>query len=152
METAEKHYRMYCLAERHLSSIQKAIQSAHAVVEYSLKYGDTFEYKKWAEVDKTLIVLDGGCVPDLSEHAEILTQFNYPFAVFKEPDLDDILTCVCFIADDRIYDYKNWGTSFDNFVELVRPAEVNYNDWLDAIGGPKAEAVKMLISNLRIAI
>lgn len=42
METAEKHYRMYCLAERHLSSIQKAIQSAHAVVEYSLKYGDTY--------------------------------------------------------------------------------------------------------------
>lgn len=152
MNTAEKHYRMYCLAERHLSSIQKAIQSAHAVVEYSLKYGDTFDYKKWAEVDKTLIVLDGGCVPELVECEEILSQFNYPFAVFKEPDLGDILTCVCFIADDRIYDYKNWGTSFDNFAELVSPAKVQYDTWLNDIGGKKAEAVKMLISNLRIAI
>lgn len=152
METSEKHYRMYCLAERHLSSIQKAIQSAHVVVEYSLKYGDMFDYKKWAEVDKTLIVLDGGCVPDLIEYEEILSQFNYPFAVFKEPDLGGILTCVCFIADDRIYDYKNWGTSFDNFAELVYPAKAQYDTWLNDIGGKKAEAVKMLISNLRIAI
>ena len=152
METTEKHYRMYCLAERHLSSIQKAIQSAHAVVEYSLKYGDTFDYKKWAEVDKTLIVLDGGCVPDLSEHTEILSQFNYPFAVFNEPDLGDILTCVCFIADDRIYDYKNWGVSYDDYREKVYPGKAHYDTWLNDIGGPKAEAVKMLISNLRIAI
>ena len=82
---------MYCLAERHLSPIQKAIQSAHAIVEYSLSYGDTDEYKNWAEYDKTIVILDGGNSIDLDEIKKQLIIADYPFETFCEPDMNHLM-------------------------------------------------------------
>ena len=148
----EKEYRMYCLAERHLSSIQKAIQSAHAIVEYGLTYGDLPEYKQWAEKDKTIIILDGGNSIDLDSIKDQLICEKWPFEVFYEPDMDNFMTAIAFLAPNEVYDYKTWGTSYDDYKEKVYPAKVQYDTWLNDIGGRGAEAVKMLISNLRIAI
>lgn len=148
----EKEYRMYCLAERHLSSIQKAIQSAHAIVEYGLTYGDSSEYKQWAEKDKTIIILDGGNSIDLDSIKDQLICEKWPFEVFYEPDMDNFMTAIAFLAPNEVYDYKTWGTSYDDYKEKVYPAKVQYDTWLNDIGGRGAEAVKMLISNLRIAI
>ena len=57
-------YRMYGLVPYNISPIQQGIQFGHAVVEYMLNfpvdlrvYKDT---KKWAEEDKTFIILNGG--------------------------------------------------------------------------------------------
>lgn len=148
----EKEYRMYCLAERHLSSIQKAIQSAHAIVEYGLTYGNSPEYKQWAEKDKTIIILDGGNSVDLDSIIDQLVCENWPFEVFYEPDMDNFRTAIAFLAPNEVYDYKTWGTSYNDYQEKVYPTKVNYDAWLNDIGGKGAEAVKMLISNLRIAI
>lgn len=147
-----KEYRMYCLAERHLSSIQKAIQSAHAIVEYGLKYGACDDYIQWGNNDKTLIVLDGGNVPDLHETIRKLREVNYPHASFNEPDMGGMITAVAFLADNTIYDYDTYGTNYNSYAELSYPVETNYSVWLKQIGGKKGEVVKEIISGLRIAI
>lgn len=145
-------YRMYCLAEKHLSSIQKAIQSAHAIVEYGLTYGDTPEYKQWAGKDKTIVILDGGNSIDLDSIKDQLRCEGWPFEMFYEPDMDNFMTTIAFLAPDRVYDYKNWGISYDDYREKIYPAKVHYDTWLNDIGGKPAEAVKSIISSLRIAI
>ena len=145
-------YRMYCLAEKHLSSIQKAIQSAHAIVEYGLIYGDTPEYKQWAEKDKTVIILDGGRSIDLDSIVAQLRCEGWPFEVFYEPDMDNFMTAIAFLAPETVYDYEKWGKDYADYREKVYPAKAHYTTWLQDIGGKPAEAVKSLISNLRIAI
>ena len=148
----EKEYRMYCLAERHLSSIQKAIQSAHAIVEYGLKYGSCDDYRQWGNNDKTLIVLDGGNLPDLQETISKLCEVNYPHAVFREPDMGGMITAVAFLADNTIYDYETYGTNYNNYAEMSYPVKSNYSVWIKLIGGKKGETVKEIISGLRVAI
>ena len=149
---------MYCLAERHLSSIQKAIQSAHAIVTFGLNYHEMEEYRQWAEKDQTIVILDGGNVPDLHQTMYKLCTLGWPMAVFAEPDLGDVITAICFLADERIFDYATWGKSYEDYKKLPLTEEnaathnLDYSEWLAAIGGNKAEDVKELISNLHIAL
>lgn len=100
--------RMYVLVNRSLSPIQKGIQALHAVVEYGQKY-QTPEYKKWAKNDKTVIILDGG-TSNSNENGEMekallkLKELKYKFSEFREPDINNCLTAIAFIVDERIYD------------------------------------------------
>lgn len=54
VDTEGRTYRMYCFVERHLSSIDKGIQAAHSIVEYSKEYGNYPSYYWWANYDKLL--------------------------------------------------------------------------------------------------
>lgn len=167
-------YRMYCLAERHLSIAQKTIQAAHAIVEYSLKFGDTEEYKHWAKYDKTIIVLDGGNTPDMKVDIVKLTDIEYNYEIFMEPDMDNFVTCIVFLADERVFDYEKYGRNFEewrnlkilendrsqmhtdpvtgvttmNAVYIMPPT---YPEWINLIGGEKQEKVKEIISTKRVA-
>jgi len=143
---------MYCLAERHLSSIQKAIQSAHAIVEYGITHWDTPEYNQWAKKDKTIVILDGGNSVDLDSIKDQLLCEGWKFETFYEPDMNNFMTVIAFLVPDTIYDYKTYGTSFEDYREKMYPVKVHYEDWLKMIGGRPGEVVKSIISNLRIAI
>ena len=143
---------MYCLAERHLSSIQKAIQSAHAIVEYGQTYGDTPEYKQWADRDKTIVILDGGRSIDLDSIVDQLRCEGWPFETFYEPDMDNFMTAIAFLVPDTVYDYEKWGRDYNDYREIEYPGKTHYDTWLADIGGKPAEAVKSIISNLRLAI
>lgn len=94
---------MYCLVLKQLSPIQKGIQAAHAIVEYGTEYGNTPEYGKWAETDKDIIVLDGGTSPQMEDIVTDLEICSVKFAVFHEPDLNGLLTAVCFITDEIVF-------------------------------------------------
>lgn len=147
---------MYCLAERHLSSIQKAIQSAHGIIEYSLAYGHTPEYRQWAEKDKTMIVLDGGNAGDLDELLCIISANNYNVRAFEEPDLNGITTVVCFLADERIFDYSKYGKSYEDYQKICQgdseTPKWDHAEWIKWIGGRNAEIIKTIISEKRTAI
>lgn len=149
-------YRMYCLAERHLSAIQKAIQSAHAVVEYGLTYGDTPEYKQWAEKDKTLIVLEGGNSIDLEAIIQQLTFEGCSFETFYEPDMDNFMTAIALVADERVFDYKTYGKSYEDYQKLCeKDCELpkwTYEEWVNVIGGRQNEIIKSIVSNCKLAI
>jgi hypothetical protein len=92
-----KEQRMCSVALRHLSGIQKGIQSAHAIVDYSLKYGDTPQYKRWAKKDKTLYVLEAHSTDQLEEAYAELKKLKIPVEKFIEPDMGNIVTAITFL-------------------------------------------------------
>jgi hypothetical protein len=95
---------MYSMVLRQLTPIQKGIQSAHAVVDYMYARPNSEELRQWADIDKTLIVLDAGTSQDLQDAIQWLKDNNIEHSVFKEPDLYDMPTAVCFLADERVWD------------------------------------------------
>lgn len=149
-------YRMYCLSERHLSGVQKVIQAAHAIVEYSLTYGDSPEYKKWAGEDKTIIVLDGGIYTDMLRIVDFLNEKHMNFATFKEPDMGWMMTSIALLVDERVFDYKTYSKSYEDYQKLCeRDCELpklNYDEWVDWIGGKSNELLKSLLFSLKLAI
>lgn len=137
------HQRMYSMVLRQLNPMQKGIQSLHAVVEYSekMKQDNVSEltkkaYEAWADRDKTMIILDAGTSEDLVNTIFELIQLNVPHAVFYEPDLYGMNTVVCFLADERVWDTKNYP-SYDDFIQQrnecsinLFPSENDYNKYV----------------------
>ena len=149
-------YRMYCLSERHLSGIQKAIQAAHAIVEYGMHHIGTQEYRQWGNQDKTIIVLDGGTVQDMMYIVDSLKELKIPFATFKEPDLGWILTSIAFLVDERVWDAQTCGRSYAHY-QLMCQEDSNlpkwtHDEWVNWIGGKTNEILKNLIFSLKLAI
>lgn len=54
--------------------------------------------------DKTLILLNGGTVIGLDKTLELFEENNIAYGAFREPDLDNIVTAVEVMADERIFD------------------------------------------------
>ena len=106
---------MYGFVPYNLSPIQQGIQFGHAVVEYMLKYHGEEDLVKWAKVDKTFIILNGGTFNDktndegeylgsMNRHRETLAANNIKHASFNEPDLQDGLSAIVFLVDERVFD------------------------------------------------
>lgn len=150
------NYRMYCLSERHLSGIQKTIQATHAIVEYSLAYGDSPEYKQWAGEDKTIIVLDGGIYTDMLRVVDFLNEKHINFATFKEPDMGWMMTSIALLVDERIWDTSKYGRSYAHYQLMCQDdcelPKLNYDEWVDWIGGKSNELLKSLLFSLKLAI
>jgi len=114
--------RMYSMVLRQLNPMQKGIQSLHSVVEYGEMMKTDVEdsvktaYNVWADRDKTMIVLDGGTSVDLVEAIFKLKELGVPHTTFHEPDLYGCLTSMCFVADERVWDTKNYP-SYEQYVE-----------------------------------
>lgn len=108
--------RMYCIALKQLSTIQKGVQSAHAIVEYGLKYHNSKIYEEWANGDKTIVILNGKNVEDLNNIIETLDRYNVLYGTFKEESLGNITTAVCFITDNRVF--------YDDYVEIWDNEEI----------------------------
>ena len=104
--------KMYSVVMRHLSGIQKGIQSGHSVVEFQLKHGDKKEYLRWARKDKTMIVLEANTSNQLDKLMRKLRQFRIPYTPFREPDLENIVTSVSFLIDECPEDFKEHLNTF----------------------------------------
>lgn len=115
INTKEKKYRMYGIVPYNLSPIQQGIQFGHAVVEYGLHRSSEENYLRWARVDKTFIILNGGTtntnplnLGTLNQHASMLELMEIPHSLFYEPDLGDQLTAVVFLVENRVWDKETW--------------------------------------------
>lgn len=136
---------MYGFVPYNISEIQRGIQFGHAVVEYGRLYGNTKDYKRWGEFDKTFIILNGGTTRDamvdyfkfeyslnfhnqndfgcggMQEIAGTLGQIvSIKFAIFNEPDLNFALSGICLLVDERVYDRTNYPTLADNDINFER--------------------------------
>jgi hypothetical protein len=178
METniEELEYRMYGFVPYNLSEIQKGIQFGHAVVEYGqyVKNLQPFEkmYTKWANHDKTFIILNGGTTNDnpdrfgsLNEHRNIIMLNGVLVASFKEPDLGDQLTAFVFLVDERVYnkvkypDYKPlppyWDDdkepSLDLYLKWDSDNELARHDWIESIGGAENDFLREYLVGKRLA-
>lgn len=100
--------RMYCLVLRQLNQMQKGVQSTHSVVEYIKMFGDDKELWQWIDNDKTLILLDGGTYLEMEETINMLTENNIQFAVFCEPDLNGLVTCISLLASELVWDRETY--------------------------------------------
>ncbi len=168
-------YRMYGLVPYNLSPIQQGIQFGHAVVELSRFYEGHEKqkvYYKWADDDKTFIILNGGTTntnPDrlgsLNKAYSDLDDNGVITAPFYEPDLGDQLTAVVFLVDERVFDretYPDFVGSPYPWPSHKKPSEKefskwevennkNYASWVEKIGGDKNAFLRDFLRNKRLA-
>ena len=188
--------RMYGLVPYNISPIQQSIQFGHAVVEYGqkMKYlGEhnqslNTQYNDWADNWKTFIILNGGnsnhsinryhqtdepFVGSMESNLVLLEQNNVEINTFYEPDLNDMLSAIVFIVDERVFNKKKYPDLEDwvieNYGDLIigdgkeypitrRIKESNskedqkvYQSWVKIIGGEKNVFLRDFLKNFRLA-
>lgn len=108
-------YRGYVFINTALSSIQKGVQGAHALVELTEKYyynSDSVSKMlwDWRCVDKTLIFLEAGFHQALLENyltfSTYCEKLGLPYALFVEDDetMNSMATAFAGIVPSTIYD------------------------------------------------
>lgn len=193
---------MYGLVPYNISPIQQAIQFGHAVVEYGQRMKRLGEhnqslnkqYDDWADNWKTFIILNGGTSNHsqnryqegefsgtMEKHGADLTANGITYATFYEPDLNDMLSAIVFIVDERVFnrekypdfDLKNFPQFYDNTDRLnyseiykdpmnpVFPNKYNligekhvkpeWEKWVESIGGRKNLFLRVFLKNFRLA-
>lgn len=149
LENLEK--RMYFFVPYQLTGIQKGIQSGHSALRFALKFGRyNPDHLIWDFIEnhQTWIVLNGGTTNNgldfdgfskgtLNKIADQLLENDIEFSYFNEPDLQDALTAVCFICDERVFDKVKYP-------ELIE-SQNHYNGWVESIGGEKNVFLRKLL-------
>jgi hypothetical protein len=188
--------RMYGIVPYNISPIQQAIQFGHAVVEYGqiVKSEKTYDelYNDWADNWKTFIILNGGTSNHsvnryhdgefsgtMEKHLETLNEIGIKNATFYEPDLNDMLSAVVFIVDERVFNRKKYpdlgdwllNNKNDFLVDrLSSPYKFDrmrqngyfqtdankeereiYLEWEKSIGGEKNVKLRDFLSGLKLA-
>lgn len=165
----ELEWRMYGLVPYNLSPIQQAIQYGHAVVEYMIdnyRYGDLdLPCTKWAERDKTFIILNGGTSNDsrlidgvphgsLNNYKDDLLVQGITHASFREPDIQNALTAVVFLADERVWNYEKYpdqtiGGGTENSLMYILPE--SDEDYEKRLGGKDNVWLRNFLKQFRLA-
>lgn len=154
--------RMYGLVPYNISPIQQGIQYGHAVVDYreSLDgHKDMLKlYKKWAKKDKTFIILNGGTTNNnkkrlgsLNKHLSTLKANKIKVQDFYEPDLNDALTGVCFLVDERVFNREDYPDYILDEAESKKQAAKRYTKWVEYVGGPKNVFLRDFLRGFRLA-
>lgn len=143
-------YRMYSLVLRQLNPIQKGVQSAHSIVEYIQKFHKLSEYIQWVNVDKTIIMLDGGTYQDLKECRDTLTELGVPYAAFYEEDLGSIMTSISFLVEDKVWDSKTYPSYEEELDE--NSSESENPVWLIMMGGRRNLKLRNFLQSKRLSM
>ncbi len=193
MEEKKLEKRMYFFTIYQLMGIQKGIQCGHAAMEYARKYGNDSEFIDFADNWKTWIILNGGTtnsdveyvdekpvyIGGINQIASDLRDNDIKFSVFHEPDLDEILTAICFICDERVFnrkdypDFVNWLLDIKMYDKAKDEANKNnpdlwvklrlfpdlqqemfpefYDEWIEFLGGRKNVFLRELIQDKKLA-
>ncbi len=186
MENLEK--RMYVFVPYQLTGMQKGIQAGHGVEQYAFKYHKDPEYMDYVKNWRTWYVYDGGTTNSdfdsnwyggLNQIKDDLKANGIKFAKFKEPDLNNALTAVCFLADERVWNNEkfpdfqlyqgiggcgvvnngvvfNINASTSSYTFYNANSKVNadgqtYEEWVEYMGGEKNLFLRELVKNRRFA-
>lgn len=165
MKDNRYEWRMYSLVMYNISSMQKGVQTVHSCLDYANTYKDSESLKQYIQEDKTLIILDGGTSSDLTGLLYMLGENKIEFGRFIEPDLNYSVTSVCFLADEKVWDRKNYpdyedwlGICGKSVIFLMsNPSQPlveseSYQEWLQFIGGEKNLFLRELIKNKRLSM
>jgi hypothetical protein len=161
MPHPERTYRMYFFVPYNLSPIQQGIQAGHASLEYAAKYANNQDFKDFVLWDKTWIILNGGTSNDghfgnpkgsMEEIHEAIRDNGIPCAVFHEPDINSAMTAICFLADERVWDYENYPEfeTQDSLAEGTEDYENLRKQWEESMG-LKNLFLRNLIKNKKLA-
>lgn len=151
--------RKYFFVPYQLIGIQQGIQGGHASDQFAHRYKDNADNIDFVENWKTWIVLNGGTTNNSSENPgtlniifKSLLDNDIKCKGFYEPDLNDALTAVCFICDERVFN-KELYPEFMDFVlnkifpEIVESDYLSEDDLIDAKIGRES-----LVNNYKIRL
>lgn len=181
---------MYGLVPFNISPIQQGIQFGHAVVEYGLNFFNDPQYQDWANNWKTFIILNGGKSNhstnryqsgefwgSMEKNCQELVNHNVKIAEFYEPDLNDLLSAIVFIVDERVFnkvkypDFEDWIIeNYDNLIKdtpyttdgtfrmakSIKESDSEedqkiYQSWIHSIGGYQNLFLREFLKNFRLA-
>lgn len=163
MELGKLQYRMYGLVPYNISPIQQGIQFGHAVVEYAQRFFEEKEYQRWAQMDKTFIIYNGGTTNlgwqgegkgTLNIHLYNLILNKIQHETFHEPDLGNQLTAVVFLVDERVWDrekYPDFVSPRPNGLIGNIENQYGYKEWVESIGGEQIVWLRQFLSQFRLA-
>lgn len=176
--------RMYFLVPYNISPIQQAIQAGHAALEYARKFKDSETFMNFVDNHKTWIILNGGTTNDqrdfegkaqgtLNQIGDQLYDNSIEFSFFREPDLNDALTALCFICDERVFNRKDYPDLIefilnkipvedeDNYTKaMINSNKIEllaqnfpelYKEWVRLLGGVKNIILRELIRDKKLA-
>lgn len=152
----KKGYKMYSIVLRHLDGQNKGVQTTHGVCEYVRKHWNDEDLQQWINQDKTLVMLSGGTVSDMNEIRTCFDEVGIPYETFEEEDLADITTSICLLADEKVWDRKNYP-SFNEFAKtyIETTGFTNTDDLVVVyerlVGGHQNAVKKEILNNLRLA-
>jgi hypothetical protein len=154
MNRTNLKYKMYFLVLGSLQAINKGVQNVHAALRYAHEFGDTDEFNDFLDNDETVIFLNGGTSNfDMGENGYYLGTLNQfieilpdgvNYSVFIEPDINNALTSVCLLADERVYDYSKYP-DYDS------EEDTSVEQWLLGIGGEKNAILRELLRDKKLA-
>lgn len=185
----ELEYRAYFLVPYNISPIQHGIQAGHALGRYALKYGRyNPDHVVWEflENHETWIILNGGTTNDqrdldavplgtLNVFGDQLREMDIPFSYFNEPDLNNALSALCVIVDERVFNYEDYPDFVDHIIAqtfqeigcedtefaisirvksplvLLEEYSESYKEWLEMMGGEKNIFLRELFRNKKLA-
>lgn len=161
----ELELRMYFFVPYNISEIQKGIQSLHAAQQYCYTYHDEPQFIDFIQNWKTVIILNGETTNTdtdfedkplgiLNQIVDKLMDNDIKFDYFIEPDLNNALTAVCFICDERVFNKKKYP-DFQNYMTLNgnedSDVDTEYKAWVRLIGGVKNAFLRELIQDKKLA-
>ena len=153
-------------------------------------------YDDWANNWKTFIILNGGTsnhsqnryhqfedefVGTMESNLLSLKDAGITTAEFYEPDLNDMLSSIVFVVDERVFnkkdypDFEDWvienyggllkadpdnlqtlGKNIKQLAQMVKESDNPkdkkvYNEWVEFVGGEKNAFLKDFLKNFRLA-
>lgn len=154
------------------------------------KYKMVGQYDDWADNWKTFIILNGGTsnhsvnrysdsedfFGSMEKNLKLLEDNNILVSTFYEPDLNDMLSGIVFIVDERVFnkkdypDFSDWlmaseyadlirtelGTTVYSISETIKNSTNKqdrkaYNEWVKSVGGEKNVFLRDFLKNFRLA-
>jgi len=135
MQKEPLEHRMYFFVPYQLTGIQQAIQAGHAALEYARIFNDK-HFIDFVDNWKTWIILNGGTTredpEDMGSMQELIYQidvFNESavnkvnYTIFREPDLNRATTAICFICDERVFDYEKYPDLYEYILNNDFPTD-----------------------------
>ena len=131
-----------------MTGIQQGIQSGHSALRFALKYGRCNpNHIIWDFIEnyQTWVILNGGTTnASLEETGTLdvihrsLIENGIECTPFYEPDLNNALTAVCFICDERVFNkelYPDYDGTWDGNEKTWE--DNDYEKWIELLGEKK---------------
>jgi hypothetical protein len=121
----QDRYKMYFLVVNSLANLNKGIQCGHAALEYSVKYSESEDFKRFVFYDKTWVILNGGTSNHIYHDKTIEnkiangTQIKVAFDETNESSIGSM--------------EKSWNFLQENKIESVYFIEPDTNNMMTAI-------------------
>ena len=179
--------RMYLLVPYNIMPIQKGIQGGHAAEQYAYEMikdiiRDLAVGKKAVMADKistwldyiknhkTWIILNGGTTNyssgekrgSLNLLRDQLVEGKCTHSIFHEPDLNDALSAICFLVDEKVWDfetypmYKEWSSDlwelYENYDDGTGEPDTSEKTYKKFVGGKQNIIFKEIIYKRPLAV